>query len=61
MFRAAATLLTGVELERQYDRYNASERDSVETQHVLGGILDTIEARAKADALALENPSATVP
>jgi hypothetical protein len=51
------TLLTSDELLRQYDRYNASETQSRETQQVLGLILDTIEARAKADALALEQPA----
>ena len=55
------TLLTSDEILGQYDRYNASETQSKDTQQVLAGILDTIEARAKADSLALEQPTARAP
>lgn len=37
-------LLTSSEILKQYDRYNASETDTVESQKVLGSILDSIEA-----------------
>ena len=40
------TLLTTVEIQRQYDRYNASKTDSEESQKLLGTILDVIEARS---------------
>ncbi|MBI2823372.1 MAG: hypothetical protein HYX69_01635 [Planctomycetia bacterium] len=50
------TLLTGSEIARQYELYNASEALDVDTQRVLASILDTLEARAAADALALERP-----
>ncbi len=36
-------LLTAAEIAQQYDRYNASETASVETQNVLGEILDALE------------------
>lgn len=42
------TLLTSVEIQQQYDRYNASKTESKETQEVLGAILDVIEAKSKA-------------
>ena len=38
-------LLTGDEIVRQYDLYNASEREPQETQAVLGSLLDTIESQ----------------
>jgi len=37
-------LLTTTEIEQQYDRYNASRHLPVETQKVLGRILDVIES-----------------
>jgi CheY-like chemotaxis protein len=37
-------LLTSGEMLRQYDRYNASELEPVESQEVLSSILDTLEA-----------------
>ena len=40
------TLLTTGEIQRQYDRYNASKTESEETQQLLGTILDVIEARS---------------
>lgn len=40
-------LLKSSEIQRQYDRYNASEQDTRESQKVLGDILDAIEARAR--------------
>lgn len=39
-------LLTTAEIRRQYDRYNASEKEDADTQHVLGLILDCLEVRA---------------
>jgi hypothetical protein len=36
-------LLTAGEIAQQYDRYNASETASVDTQQVLGEVLDTLE------------------
>jgi hypothetical protein len=39
------TLLTKEEILQQYDRYNASRTEPVETQQVLGSILDAIESR----------------
>ncbi|HND51695.1 MAG TPA: hypothetical protein PLV92_04840 [Pirellulaceae bacterium] len=39
-----ALLLTRDEIQRQYERYNQSERLDADTQRVLGSILDTIEA-----------------
>jgi len=55
------TLLTSDEILRQYDRYNASERQDAATQRVLASLLDTIEARAKADWLALEPNESLAP
>lgn len=40
------TLLTTVEIKRQYDRYNDSETADKDTQAVLASILDAIEAKA---------------
>ena len=37
-------LLTTTEIERQYERYNASENEDAETQKLLNGVLDSIEA-----------------
>lgn len=36
--------ITTGEITRQYDLYNASEIDTKESQQILGGVLDTIEA-----------------
>ena len=55
------TLLTSDEILRQYDRYNAGENYDAETQQVLADLLDTIEARAKADWLAVEPTAAPAP
>ncbi|HVU86425.1 MAG TPA: hypothetical protein VHD36_03830 [Pirellulales bacterium] len=55
------TLLTSEEIARQYDRYNASEHYDADTQTVLADILDVIEARAKADWLALEQNDSPTP
>jgi hypothetical protein len=41
-----STLLTKDQIRQQYDRYNASETDSVDSQRILGSILDAIETRA---------------
>jgi CheY-like chemotaxis protein len=38
-------LLTTAQIRRQYDRYNASESDELQTQQVLGKLLDVIETR----------------
>lgn len=43
------TLLTTGEIQRQYERYNESQRQDTDTQALLGSVLDTIEARAAAD------------
>lgn len=43
------TLLTSSEISQQYDRYNSSEGHDEETQRLLAGILDVMEARAAAD------------
>lgn len=40
------TLLTTVEINRQYERYNASESLDKPTQQVLASLLDVMEARA---------------
>jgi CheY-like chemotaxis protein len=40
-------LLTTAEIQRQYDRYNASRDLDKETQDVLGSLLDAIESRWK--------------
>jgi len=42
------TLLTTDQIQQQYDRYNASETDSVEVQKLMGQMLDAIEKRSKA-------------
>jgi len=44
------TLLTSVEIQQQYDRYNASKTASKDTQEVLGAILDVIEAKGKTNS-----------
>ena len=55
-------MLTSDEILRQYDRYNASETlRHCDTQQVLAGLLDTIEARAKADWLAVEPTEVPAP
>ncbi|MEM9185000.1 MAG: HEAT repeat domain-containing protein [Planctomycetota bacterium] len=38
-------LLTALEIQQQYDRYNASESADADTQALLGGVLDVIEAK----------------
>jgi CheY-like chemotaxis protein len=43
--KQVGTQLTIVELQRQYDRYNASESADADAQQVLGGILDALETR----------------
>jgi CheY-like chemotaxis protein len=40
-------LMTRDEIQRQYDRYNASRGLSVETQRILGALLDSLEAPQK--------------
>ncbi len=40
-------LMTRNEIQQQYDRYNASRELSEETQQILGGLLDSIEAPQK--------------
>ena len=45
--RKHGVLLTKDEILRQYDRYNASEKLSKETQIVLAQVLDSIELRAR--------------
>ena len=44
------TLLTTVEIQQQYDRYNASVNEPEATQVVLGAILDAIEARKRSSS-----------
>lgn len=41
------TLLSTVEIQRQYDRYNASESQPKESQEILASILNVVEAKAK--------------
>lgn len=41
------TLLTTREIQQQYDRYNASEREAESSQKVLGAILDVIETQKR--------------
>ncbi|MEM7453615.1 MAG: HEAT repeat domain-containing protein [Planctomycetota bacterium] len=43
----SGVLLTTQQIQLQYDRYNASDRQPIETQRVLGAILDAIEGRAR--------------
>lgn len=45
--KVGGTLLTREEILKQYDRYNASAAESVETQQLLGSILDAIEDRSR--------------
>ena len=40
-------LLTSSEILEQYQRYNASEKQGVESQNILSSILDTIEAKSR--------------
>jgi hypothetical protein len=49
-------LLTTDEIQRQYDRYNASETLDKPTQALLASILDALEARAAATRIA-DDPS----
>ncbi|MBI1904072.1 MAG: hypothetical protein HYS13_23470 [Planctomycetia bacterium] len=51
-------LLTTVEIQRQYDRYNASRDLDKETQDVLGSLLDAIESRWKKEDDAAKKPAA---
>ena len=44
-------LMTSDEIQRQYDRYNASRGLSVETQRILGALLDSIEAPHKEESV----------
>ena len=46
--KTGGALLTTKEIQLQYDRYNASEGESKETQEILGSILDALEARKRA-------------
>jgi hypothetical protein len=41
--------LTVPRIQKQYDRYNASERHDKPTQAVLGSILDAIEKKGQAE------------
>ena len=43
--KRSGIMLTSGEIELQYERYNASESQPEETQKVLGGVLDVIEAQ----------------
>jgi hypothetical protein len=43
--KRSGTMLTTDEIQLQYERYNASENQPVETQKVLGRVLDVIESR----------------
>ncbi len=43
------TLLTTDQIQQQYDRYNASEKDSAEVQKLMGQLLDAIEKRSLAN------------
>jgi len=47
-------LLNSEEVKLQYDRYNQSERLNVETQNLLGSILDTVESVTKPNTEAPE-------
>lgn len=40
------TLLTTEQIQRQYDRFNASESQSVEVQKLMGSMIDAIEQRS---------------
>ncbi len=42
-------LLTNEEIQAQYQRYNMSEKQDAATRHVLGLILDGLEASAKSN------------
>ncbi len=44
---SSGTLLTTGDIKLQYDRYNASESQPVETQQILGRVLDIIEKAAQ--------------
>ena len=44
---ANGLLLTRGEIMRQYERYNASEKDSVKSQQVFGSLLDAIESNRR--------------
>lgn len=42
--KSRGNLLSAAEIQRQYDRYNASENQPKETQEILGSILDAFES-----------------
>jgi len=48
-------MLTQQDILRQYDRYNASETLDKQTQQVLGGILNSIERRARLEGATSTN------
>lgn len=54
-------LLTTTEIEQQYDRYNASRHLPVETQKVLGRILDVIESAGSDGRKPSDKPDKKVP
>ncbi len=49
-------LLTTDEIQRQYDRYNASATADADTHQVLGSLLDSIESRRDAGPPAVRHP-----
>jgi hypothetical protein len=49
-------LLTTDEIVAQYDRYNASANADVQTQQILGAVLDAIESRRDAERPAIVPP-----
>jgi len=54
-------LLTTEEINRQYERYNASEHLDVATQKLLGLVLDAIEAPSRAPDSTVATPTAAEP
>ena len=44
---ANGSLLRGPDIAAMYDRYNASEKDDAQTQHVLSRLLDVFESATK--------------
>jgi HEAT repeat protein len=58
---ARSVLLTTAAIDRQFERYNASEALPVETQQVLGSILDTIEHPPLKDEQAEAEPEVAAP
>lgn len=53
--RQNGLLLTTSEIQLQYDRYNSSQNENVETQRVLGSILDQIEHRSSDSKTSADN------